>query len=280
MDFHFFKKVLLDKKNRLWIGTTQDGLLCWNRTTGQIQKFHSEFKSQPDQKEANPVLEDSRGNVWIFRSPHLFVYLDAQDTIIQVPDDSKALSKFSDILEDRLGRIWAGTNTSDVSLIDVAAPQNGITQTVNIGGKYNNLYALLKDLEGQIWCFTAEGVIRIELENFHQTAYNNAYAIDNSNLFSFNYFKNGKFIVGSRNEISILDPAALQFNTEMPKPYLTNIEVREEAYPAKVVPRKINTLNLAPNENFFSPFLFFSRLYSQRQNDLPLPPISFPGKLD
>lgn len=258
VDFNFFKKVLLDRKNRLWIGTSQDGLLCWNRKNGKIQKYHSEFQSNPTQKEAQPVFEDSRGNVWIFRAPHLFIYLDAQDTIIQIPDKAKNLSKFADIQEDRMGRIWVGTHTGLVHLIEASNPQKGAVRTIGVGGNFNSLYALLKDKDGQIWCFTAEGAVKIDVESLEQTAYYNAYAIDNSNVFSFNSFKNGQFVIGSRNEITVIDPAALQFNTELPRPYLTNIKVKEEEYLAKLTPRKINRLRLKPDENFFS--LSFSSL--------------------
>jgi len=118
----FIHTMMLDSKDRIWIGTMGNGLYCYTPSTGSLQKFTHD-----------PDRETSIGNNWITCT-----------------------------YEDNLGRIWIGTEGGGLCLQNLNPDSTDVFRkfTVQDGMPANTVYKILQDDKGFLWISTSRGLVR------------------------------------------------------------------------------------------------------------------------
>lgn len=122
------RALLIDKKQRLWIG--------WKRDT-----------------------RNDEGNVGLYNNnDELLGYMSPNGTLVQQPELGLLTNVFS-LLEDRRGRIWMGTRTHGLYILDPLTNDSNSFHIYHYLPKPNNAYSLsgrsiydlLEDHLGRIW---------------------------------------------------------------------------------------------------------------------------------
>lgn len=148
------RKLLVDRKQRLWIGTTQG-------------VFVVEL----------PTVKDGKGNI---RHTHLKYKLDRPE--------SKQPEKINCLLEDRQGRIWLGGNGSGLYLLtnDSAGDFTFANYTTRHGLASNTLTGMAEDGKGDLWLMTYDGLTRLSTADMTFTNYTQADGLPDTQ-----YYDNG-----------------------------------------------------------------------------------------
>jgi len=159
---------LLDRKGRLWIGTSI-GLNLQDGTTDDFERFYmdnSQDLSNP-RNDVKAILEDGDGQMWFGTGDGLYkLRTDKNGSFIferQSFDSDSRLSNVhvKNILEDPSGNFWIGTlergliywNRSDGSIDSYANKEDNPYSL-----SHNNIRSLLLDEHENIWVGTFDGL--------------------------------------------------------------------------------------------------------------------------
>ncbi|MFT3701989.1 MAG: two-component regulator propeller domain-containing protein [Agriterribacter sp.] len=98
------KSILVDKKGNIWLGTEQEGVVFFERSSKRIMHFNHSSAS------INNMYEDAHGNIWAATQDDILFF----NTNTFSQKDYYAVGKqakisFSTIVEDRYGNMWAGS---------------------------------------------------------------------------------------------------------------------------------------------------------------------------
>ncbi|MBB6236789.1 ligand-binding sensor domain-containing protein/signal transduction histidine kinase/DNA-binding response OmpR family regulator [Pedobacter sp. AK013] len=155
--------IFQDKKNRVWIGTT-NGLNLLS-TNGKFKHFLYEQK-QPQQIYA--ITEDHNGTLWLSTTYGLInmSFKEGKIHFRYFKDFSEELSKAIDnhitsMVEDRENNLWIGTKQTGVSKLNlstetITAYQYSSLNTTGISS--NNVRKIMMDEEGKLWIGTLHGI--------------------------------------------------------------------------------------------------------------------------
>lgn len=143
----FIHTLMLDSKDRVWIGTMGSGLYCYTPETGAVEKFLHD-----------PANISSIGNDWVTCT-----------------------------YEDSSGRIWVGTEGGGLCLqhADPDSLQVFKRYTVQNGMPANTIYKILEDNKGALWISTAKGLLRWDLTTDKKDVYTTANGLL-SDQFNYN----------------------------------------------------------------------------------------------
>jgi len=108
---HLIKFLFEDSQNKIWIGTTNQGLNRLNPKTGEI----TQYPDKPDDstsfwgKEAVCMIEDSKGNLWVGGNG-LNKYLPESESFKHfTKENGLADNEIRGLLEDEEGSLWIST---------------------------------------------------------------------------------------------------------------------------------------------------------------------------
>jgi len=122
--------VLVDHRGREWIGTWNEGLICYDKSTG-IQKLYRPETGNPHSISSLSVfnlLEDRSGRIWASTWDNgINLYDEKNDAFIRythTPGDPTTIteSPITHLMEDRSGNIWI---SSEVAGINCLNPNTG-----------------------------------------------------------------------------------------------------------------------------------------------------------
>lgn len=206
-----------DKFGRLWIGT-ENGLFVYTTSSNDFLHFTQSFEISKNYINDNAIysiFEGQEGIMWIGTYFGGVNYTSLNATGFQnfIPDGGRLSLRgkaVSDIIEDDNNRLWIGTEDKGISiysphdnsfdyLIQDQKNKNGLSG--------NNVHALLKDFEGNIWAGTyMDGLNKInsstfEVEKFKENGNENSIA--NNSIYALYIGRNRQMYVGSMNGIDI-----------------------------------------------------------------------------
>ena len=250
-----------DSQGRLWLSTIRDGMYRWNPKTNEQKIYKKELESETPVVIASSIgkaFEDSHQNIWFRRSGGYSVYLNHEDTILNFLYQLQPTHTFDrvlDFVEDEKGRVWVSADRGWYGYALADAPEKGIVQKFDLKSKLPSLqdiYYLRIDLEDNLWLLTNTYLIKLDADDLHPTLFDFQYGLADPNFWCFDILPNGEMVFGMRNKLAICDPVNLRKNTELPQPYLTAINVREQPIESDTIPLFLKHLQLSPKENFFS----------------------------
>ena len=138
-----------DPKNRVWLGTVQHGLYCWEK--GVVTKF-----SDPvlDTLTIRCLVEDHEGQLWVGTDMGLFCF-DSQLRRKPFPFPWYATRA---LLVDQRGTLWAGTSGGGLIRFLNGTPVE-LRQLDGLADDF--VTALAEDDEGSLWVGTRNGLSQI-----------------------------------------------------------------------------------------------------------------------
>ena len=158
-------RIVRDSRGYLWF-CTSEGL---SRFDGY--EFHSYGRRDGlPHRAVNDVLETRGGELWVATSGGLCQYAPKKPgepgfQLRRVANDDRALH-VKVLLEDRLGRIWCGTDAGLFRMEREAGQSERVFRSVNLGmpnGAWDDqlVSALLEDARGDLWVGAGSGLYRL-----------------------------------------------------------------------------------------------------------------------
>ncbi|MCB0546123.1 MAG: histidine kinase, partial [Phaeodactylibacter sp.] len=266
-----FQRLLWDSQGRLWVATFDEGICRWDPQTKRWRVFREEIRSKGPNllsMSFNYPMEDSRSNIWFKREQGFGVYLSRQDSFIEVnysqqPD--RCFLHINNLVEDHKGRVWMNSTDGLIGYAEVAHPEKGLAWKMDMNQLPNiyvkDIWELRIDPKGDIWGWGEKALAHVSAEDLSVTQYDFKYGGDNSNYSTFEILSSGAFAFGGKRQITLAEPDELRYNQEAPQPYLTGIDILEEAYSGPVAAPNLHSLTLRHWQNFFS-FDFSAKGYT------------------
>jgi len=269
-------KIIEDKWGYLWIAT-KFGIKRFNRTNKKFYdlKFTLQSKIKPPSSIVYEIYK-SPGNqdiIWIgTRSQGMYqVQLGKNENEITglrhfTPDSKNAHSLSTEfvrtILEDTKGRLWAGTLSRGLDLLNKDS-----TTFTNFGIKdglpSEAILGLLEDNFGYLWISTISGLCRFDPESLETINFYKSDGLQSSEFNGGSYLKSksGELFFGGINGFDVVHPELVKKNNLPPHVVITEIQLYNQSIFNRIQKNNIDTsrsgndygsIELAHNENVLS----------------------------
>ena len=158
---HLIKGLLVDWLGELWIGTYADGVSYADLNQKKFIHYSAEYKI-PHFLNNNLVLcfqEDKKGNLWIGTEGGLtLINLKSNHEINlngRFRNEIKRITNITDITMDRQGRVWIGTYSQGVFIINPSDFKVRSFHENDLNEPINTIY---EDSRSNIWFATDNGL--------------------------------------------------------------------------------------------------------------------------
>jgi len=170
LGFSYIRALHEDREGRLWIGTFGGGLSRYDRFRDCFVRYQYEEGNQQSlsSNSVQALYEDRSGALWIGTTSGLDRYDPQNDMITRFPlvAEGAAAGQLNvrAIVEDDLGRLWAGTEKHGLLRIDrlnddITRFQTEVTEKHQ---EDNLVNSLLVDTSGTLWVGTGHGMRRYD----------------------------------------------------------------------------------------------------------------------
>lgn len=267
-------EIILDRSGNLWISDDTQGLIKWNPETRKYRIYRDDilpgdtggFSGRITSGffgRLNNFFEDSQGNMWFQRTSGLGVLMAAKDSVynfIYTVNEKNSFPVVYSFAEDKKGRIWISSGDGWLGYALSNDPTRGIVYKLNIRkrGIPDYLHRLATDNHGEVWGYTTKELVKINAEDISFTTYSFLYGVEKEDFYHFSFLPSGEIIFGGRNDIVIANPSELKRNTEIPEPYITEMQVLNQ--PIRFLMNG-TPFNFSHRQNFFS-FSFSAKAYT------------------
>ncbi len=149
--------VFCDENERVWICTYSGGVSYFDQSKSKIKvlSHHTNYSNSLVNNHINAVLEDRRGNIWFATDNGVSLWNQTKNEWKSLYKNNKEQAQvFLSLCEDNLGRIWAGTYSSGVYLIDSKTGKElSHLSPETTSGEFgdNFVFSILKDSDGNMW---------------------------------------------------------------------------------------------------------------------------------
>lgn len=157
----WIKHLMIDKSNRLWISTLDNGLWCYDQNDNTYRKFDDK-NSILNSNQISSTVEDKEGNIWIASSSEtLFLFDSRQSKLKAFKLPGIAFRGFRKVLFcDAKGGIWLGTEGSGLFYID-HRHQKARQYTIQNGLSSNTITHLIEWKNNQLLIATDGGGLNV-----------------------------------------------------------------------------------------------------------------------
>ncbi|MGB5498662.1 MAG: two-component regulator propeller domain-containing protein, partial [Maribacter sp.] len=259
--------IFKDSKDNIWLGTRENGLLQFDKNRGEINKFIAD----PQDKNSLPsnnirvITEDTSGNLWIGTEANGVVrYNPTSNTLKRFYQNPITNSSISNSIKalyfSSNGVLWIGTNGGGLNALDTS---NGVfyQYTTDYGLANNVIYAILPDIEGNLWLSSNKGITKF-LPNKDLSLiptvknYSNYDGLATEfNTGAYHIDKDGTLYFGGLDGFYWFRPEDIRENQILPKTSITGFGVLGKSMPM------VADTRLKHNENTLS-FNFSSLQYA------------------
>lgn len=228
------KDLMLDSKQRLWVGTQEGGLLVFdykNDPTFSNPTFFNATNNPTTglfSERISKMAEDMEGNIWIGTYYGLYLFNESNATFKRM---DVGASKFPSvivlsILTTREGDLWFGV-PGGLLQTKYENGQLRILKTFNTGNGLRNDFvtAVTQDAEGNIWISNASGIATVRKESNAivnlQSNQDRSYAM---NINSY-YNSGDQLYFGSSNGLFYFDPYHIDLLKQAPDLIFSSLKV-------------------------------------------------------
>lgn len=149
--------IFCDENKRVWVSTYSGGLSFFDQASSIVSQV-SHVPNNPNSlvnNDVNSVLEDSKGNIWMATNNGIgFFDVKKQQWNAFYHNTQKQAQVFLSLCEDSRGRIWAGTYSSGVYLLDGKTGKEIAHYSTNTTEfEFNNdfVFDIFRDSNNDIW---------------------------------------------------------------------------------------------------------------------------------
>jgi signal transduction histidine kinase/ligand-binding sensor domain-containing protein/DNA-binding response OmpR family regulator len=226
--------VFVDSKNRIWLGTLNEGLHLFNKQKGTFRNFSIDDKNFPTNNSYVVALEEDKyGNIWVGGG-------DGIDILNLETGDHKYYSggtmgltgsQITDIHRDASGTMWVST-TKGLNIFD-EMEDSFVSFTKADGLPSQYIVSILEDDSGHLWVSSQHGLGFIEVDR-KEFPYSLAFRQFNLGdglqglAFSQNSAlktEDGHFLFGGANGFNIFKMDDFRFRDEPPKVVFTEFQL-------------------------------------------------------
>jgi signal transduction histidine kinase/ligand-binding sensor domain-containing protein/CheY-like chemotaxis protein/HPt (histidine-containing phosphotransfer) domain-containing protein len=167
--------LLLDKANKLWIGTSNQGLYRLNLTTNKTELIdQSDIERAISGNAITSIVEDHQGNIWFGSQNHGLHKIDqsTQELVSMTPGRDQFTNlndnEVTKLIVDSTGVLWVGTWTHGVNLLSFGAHQFErylqIATTEHRAGQ--SIRAITQGQDGRFWLAGwVQGLMEFDLDS-------------------------------------------------------------------------------------------------------------------
>ncbi|MCU4174339.1 response regulator [Carboxylicivirga sp. N1Y90] len=143
--------------NRVWVCTYSGGVSFFDLGSSEIKQLSHVINDEKSlvNNDVNSVLEDSNGNLWFATNNGISKYIPGKNkwqTFYHNKEEHAQV--FLSLCEDNLGRIWAGSYSSGVYVIDAITGKEHAHYCENTNGNdfvSDFVFEIISDSIGDIW---------------------------------------------------------------------------------------------------------------------------------
>lgn len=155
--------IFCDDSRRVWVCTYSGGLSYFEQATPQVERVEHMINNHNSlvDNDVNSVCEDGDRNIW-FATNNGISRWDTKNNkwSSYYKNEKKQAQVFLSLSEDNRGRIWAGTYSSGVYVLDSRNGRELAHYSKGIRGSkisVNYVFSILKDSQGDIWIGGVQG---------------------------------------------------------------------------------------------------------------------------
>jgi len=197
--------IYCDKQNgRVWVSTFSGGISFFEQTPLPIiYKMHQVNNDNSLYNNCvNKIIKDSKNNLWLATNngvSYWDVHTDKWRTYYK--NKSNQAQVFLSLCEDNEGRIWCGTYSSGIYVIDRQSGKEIAHYTAsNTNAITDFVFDIYKDSQGDIWIGGGRGDVTCYLSKEKKFR---AYSL--SNIYTTTEFSPGKMLFGCASGLIVLD---------------------------------------------------------------------------
>lgn len=150
--------IFCDRNKRVWVCTYSGGVSFFEQANPIVDQIRHEINNLNSliNDDVNRVLEDREGKIWLATNNGISCWDVAQNRWKNYYHNKKEQAQvFLSMCEDDNGRIWAGTYSSGVYVIDSKTGNELAHYSASekgLGFNSDFVFDLFKDSQGNMWC--------------------------------------------------------------------------------------------------------------------------------
>ena len=231
-------ELIEDSQGILWLGTGGNGVVAFDRQTGQYTSYRHD-SSDPDSLSDDNVLAlylDHTGTMWVGTyagglcktTPATMDFTCHQSD----PEDETSLGSNAVLgfFRDSSNHMWIATGGGGLNRYNLQT--DTFLQYHESDGLANDyVYGILEDSEGFLWVSTNRGLSRFNpiTETFHNYTRNDGLQSDEFNQGAYILTRDGRMVFGGVNGLNIFDPLEIRDNPYLPPVVITRFSLFHEA---------------------------------------------------
>ncbi|WP_372776056.1 two-component regulator propeller domain-containing protein [Mangrovibacterium sp.] len=201
--------IFCDQNKRVWICTYSGGVSFFDLKSSMVTKV-SHVVNNPNSlvnDDINSILEDSDGNIWLATNNGVSCWDSKTNRWRSFFHNNKDQAQvFLTLCEDDRGRIWAGTYSSGVYLLERSTGRQLAHYCVENQGKAfacNFVFDIIKDSRGDIWV----GGVRGDLVCYHPKQ-DRFTSFDNYTVYVMEEYGADKLLIGTTYGLLLFDKSS------------------------------------------------------------------------
>jgi ligand-binding sensor domain-containing protein/signal transduction histidine kinase len=201
-----------DKAGVLWIGTSGQGLIGWNRNQRKYQtfKYRPQSPCSLSDYSVTSLCEDHEGDLWIGNNHGLSMLDRTRNSMTWFKNDPKNKNSLSCdqvifIMEDHSGILWIGTNGGGLNRYDkknkrfcIYMNESGNLQSLSS----NCVQCVYEDTSGILWIGTRQGLNRFDRTADTFTCLNRKDGLPSEVVYGITEDSDGYFWLSTNNGLS------------------------------------------------------------------------------
>lgn len=205
-----------DLSGTLWVGTYGHGLLKFDRSTGHFKAFQHD--------PANPfslasdiithLLVDHTGRLWVAGSKALNRFDPAAERFTTYMANPDRNPYYLDLVEDRTGALWLGTESSGLYRFDPPTGQfTNYQHDINNAGTLsdNRVNSVFFDRSEVLWVGTQNGLNQFDSKSGTFTSYGRSQGLPGNVVGRILEDDHGDLWMGTNNGVARFDPRTRKF---------------------------------------------------------------------
>lgn len=157
-------KIAIDKDNGLWLGTEQHGLVYYNSTTKDSQRFSkSQDGTGLPSNYVHSLLFDKKGDLWVGTTGGLTIYSVAEKRFLNF-NNEQVNSNIVSLYQDVNDIVWIGTWSKGLAMFNPRSTQVGRLSLKVLKTAGEIVVSTLKGSDNNIWISNPKNLFNIQPE--------------------------------------------------------------------------------------------------------------------
>jgi len=195
-----------DQNKRIWVCTYSGGISFFDLSTPMVGQLTHTINNPNSlvNNNVNKILQDKRGNIW-FATDNGLCFKESGTgnwkTFYQNTHSQAAV--FSTLCEDDQGRIWAGTYSSGLYILDEQTGReiaHYSTETSGFSLENNFVSDIFKDSQGDLWLGSVQGKMTCYLSKENKFR-----SYSSQSIYTFNELSTNNILLACTYGLRLLD---------------------------------------------------------------------------